>query len=459
MCTLSPFLLSSILSIFLLPLVFGRRDGLSIKLIHRDSIESPLYVANRTIKETFATLSYRSNIHLKQLAETTANPEHIRPPVTYDSDYYLARVGIGTIRGLNPVLPPKSRSYYLAVSTASSLIWLQCENCNPCFQQKEPFYPFSRSLTYRYLLCANSHPCEFGECDEGRCTYRTGHADSGISEGVVSTERFTFNSHDEALESVDSLYFGCGLSQKNFHFREGEIMNQVSGVMGLGRGPMSLITQLGVRAMNQFSYCLQPRFNGGTTREISTFLRFGADASFKPWHAHRVQTIHLLPHGDNYYVGLQGISLARRRLKINPSAFIIREDGTGGVEMDVGSALTLISRPEYNIMRERMHEIFGNMGLQEIPPPGGLDLCYNIPEGFNNYPSMTLHFLNDVRLEILPGQLFLTAPTLFCSAIIPHDQKSFSVKIGSHMQANYRFVYKLNTMVLEFLRENCDKDK
>ncbi|KAF9592663.1 hypothetical protein IFM89_016740 [Coptis chinensis] len=462
MRSLSQYLLSCFLLLLLLDWVFAGRDGLTIKLIHRDSIESPLYPGNLTMEQRIVRLNQQSKARLEQMAlvaamtRTAATPNQtidpngiIHAPVTLQGIFYLALVGIGTTK-VEPY--PYFESYYFLVDTGSSVTWTQCEGCNPCFYQKPPFFPYRKSTTFSESLCDSEGQCEFGTCEEGKCTYTLEYGSGAITEGGLGFEKFTFNSNDGGVEAFDQLRFGCGFKQSNFDFELADPMqNEIVGILGLGRGPTSLPNQL---QFSDFSYCLRPWYNEGGVQEISTFLRMGNDARFQG--GETIHTTPLAPHGSHYFVTMVGISFQGVRLPIEASAFARTPDGKGGCLLDTGSPWTVIQRKEYDIVRAAMQTYFRDFNVAQLPLDQGLfDLCYINPNQEEiPYPSMTFHF-HQTDFEIDENQLFVNLEDGFCLAVGPHDHDYFSVLIGNHMQTNRRFIYNTEYNFLAFAREDC----
>ncbi|KAF9592680.1 hypothetical protein IFM89_016757 [Coptis chinensis] len=424
MRSLSQYLLSCFLLLLLLDWVFAGRDGLTIKLIHRDSIESPLYPGNLTMEQRIVRLNQQSKVRLEQMALVAAMTRTAATP--------------------NQTIDPNG-----VIHAPSHGL---CEGCNPCFYQKPPLFPYRKSTTFSESLCDSEGQCEFGICEEGKCTYTLEYGNGAITEGGLSFEKFTFNSNDGGVEAFDQLRFGCGFKQSNFDFELADPMqNEIAGILGLGRGPTSFPNQL---QLSDFSYCLRPWYNEGGIQKISTFLRMGNDVRFQGG-----QTIHttpLDPHGSHYYVTLEGISFEGVRLPIEASAFARTPDGKGGCFLDTGSPWTVIQRKEYDIVRAAMQTYFRDFNVAQLPLGQGLfDLCYINPNQEEiSYPSMTFHFhLTD--FEIDPNQLFLTLVDGFCLAVGPHDHDFFSILIGNHMQTNRRFIYNTEYNFLAFAREDC----
>ncbi|KAE8700028.1 Aspartic proteinase nepenthesin-1 [Hibiscus syriacus] len=261
----------------------------------------------------------------------------VKAPIAAGNGEYLMYLSIGT--------PPKS--YYAIMDTGSDLIWIQCKPCSQCYQQSAPIFDPKKSSTYAKLPC-KSHLCKAlaqATCGNG-CQYTYSYGDYSSSQGVMSTETLTFG---KVL--VPKIGFGCGEDN------EGEGFLQGAGLVGLGRGALSLVSQL---KEPKFSYCLVP-----------------FDDTKK--------TIILLP-------STHGISVGKTRLPIDKSSFALRADGTGGLIIDSGTTITYL---EENAFHEVKKEFIKKMKLP-IDGSGvtGLDLCFTLPSGVTEVkvPKLVFHF-------------------------------------------------------------------
>ncbi|XP_026460711.1 aspartic proteinase CDR1-like [Papaver somniferum] len=266
------------------------KKGFSMKMIHGDSKESPLYLGDhltrgerlqRFVEQSKAQARYiESRILFHDNATHSVNPDVVRLPVVYEpSTFYVAMVGLGTFPGGRPPF----KNYYLMIDTGSDQTWLQCEGATKAFNQDMPLYPWNLSATYRPIPC-NTHPlCRGDKCNvDGQCTYKANYASSSVAFGIVAEERFTLGSSTSGrLERID-LHMGCGFRQDNFEnfFGKNHLHGEpdlIAGILGLGVGQWSFVNQLGAVGEGKFSYCFET-FNDNIEGS-DTYLRFGADAT------------------------------------------------------------------------------------------------------------------------------------------------------------------------------------
>ncbi|KAI4989033.1 hypothetical protein ZWY2020_036350 [Hordeum vulgare] len=166
----------------------------------------------------------------------------------------------------------------------------------------------------------------YPSCFHGVSVYQYYYGDYASSAGVMAQEAFTFGAANST-----KVAFGCG------NVNAGYLANN-SGMVGLGRGPFSLVSQLG---NSKFSYCLTSFLTPAPSR-----LSFGAMATLDSTNTSDGAPVQSTPFVLNpalssmYFLSLQGISLGDARLRVDPLAFAINDDGSGGCMIDSGTSIT-----------------------------------------------------------------------------------------------------------------------
>ncbi|KAF1899010.1 hypothetical protein Lal_00019131 [Lupinus albus] len=93
-----------------------------------------------------------------------------------------------------------------------------------------------------------------------------------------------------------------------------KILGKGSGIVGLGNGPVSLITQLGSSVQGKFSYCLGPTFTGTKT---SSKLKFGDDAVVS---GDGVVSTPMSSENVFYYLTIKAFSVGNKRIEFGSSS-------------------------------------------------------------------------------------------------------------------------------------------
>ncbi|CAN6348110.1 unnamed protein product [Urochloa humidicola] len=227
-------------------------SGLRLELTHIDAKR------NFTVEERVRRATERTHRRLASMGMGIG----VAAPVRWSEAQYLASYLIGD--------PPQRAE--AAIDTGSNLIWTQCAECRlipggRCFPQSLPYYNSSRSRTARPVPCAAAW-CANPEtrCDRGSqaCAVADGYG-AGIISGVLGTEAFAF-----ASGNTVRLAFGCVLASE---LTPG-VLHGASGIIGLGRGALSLVSQL---QDTKFSYCLTPYLRPDAAKPSHLFV--GASAA------------------------------------------------------------------------------------------------------------------------------------------------------------------------------------
>ncbi|RLN27554.1 aspartic proteinase nepenthesin-1-like [Panicum miliaceum] len=333
-------------------LTFATCAGIRLELTHVDAKE------NCTAEERMRRAAARTHRRLASMGGVTA-------PVRWGgASQYIAEYLIGD--------PPQRAE--AIIDTGSNLVWTQCSLCRPagCFRQSLPYY----------------NPCALGfetRCarDGRACAVDTGYGGGDIS-GVLGTEEFTFQS-----ETV-SLAFGL---VRGF-------LNGASGIIGLGRGALSLVSQLGD---TRFAYCLTPYLRdvrvslcvgselAGAEEDSASPAKFPTRDTISPSHlfvgapagldaSGGAPPFTTVPFAENpreapfntfYYLPLVGVSVGDARLAVPASAFALRQVArgvwAGGALIDSGAPFTLFVDAAYRAVRA---ELARQLGGRVVPPRG-----------------------------------------------------------------------------------------
>ncbi|XP_077214095.1 eukaryotic aspartyl protease family protein [Tasmannia lanceolata] len=405
-------------------------DGIRVGLTHVDSR------GNFTKLELLQRRIERGNHRLERLkgmaklaALDTGND--IQSPIHPGNGEFLMNLAIGT--------PPLAFS--AIVDTGSDLIWTQCKPCTDCFTQPTPIFNPSSSSSFATISCTNSlcQALPTSTCSP-TCEYLYSYGDSSTTQGILASETFTFGSSSSKV-SIPHIVFGCGDDNEGGGFSQG------AGLVGLGRGPLSLISQLG---SGKFSYCLTSIDETKTSP-----LLFGSLASM---HDKGVQTTQLIKNPAQpsfYYLSLEGITVGKTLLSIPKSTFALQQDGSGGLIIDSGTTITYLEEVGYNLLRKA----FVNQVKLPVADasPTGLDLCFSVPSSTSEVavPKLIFHF-QGADLDLPPDNyMILDSETgLFCLLIMQSSGMSI---FGNVQQQNMQILYDSEKGTMSFAPTQCDQ--
>ncbi|CAH9114918.1 unnamed protein product [Cuscuta europaea] len=369
------------------------------------------------------------------------------------SGQYFVEFHLGT--------PPQR--LFLVADTGSDLVWVTCSACQNC-STRLPHSAFlaRHSASFSPLHCYDSK-CDFVPrprrvaCNRTRlhspCRYEYSYADGSVTGGFLARETTAFNSSSGVAVRFSNVEFGCSFRSSGPSIT-GPSFNGAQGVLGLGRGPISLATQLGRRFGNKFSYCLMDYTLAPTPRSYLVIGDGEAEAvngskkSFTP-------LINNSLSSTFYYVGIESVFIENVKLPISPSVWIADEQGNGGTIIDSGTTLTFLAQPAYDLIVKEFKR------RMEPPEPvdltSGFDLCINVSRDSKPYvPSLSFKFAGGSAFAPPAGNYFIdTAPDVKCLALQPvTSSSSFSV-IGNLMQQGFLFEFDNDRSQLGFLRTGC----
>ncbi|XP_020090435.1 aspartyl protease family protein At5g10770-like [Ananas comosus] len=332
---------------------------------------------------------------------------------------YIITIGFGT--------PEVTQT--VDIDTGSDLCWIQCNPCPPCYSQNDPLFDPSQSSSYNPISC-NSDDCSqlpsIG-CSNSQCGYKQVYGDGSYITGVYSYETLTLTPSDV----INNFLFGCG------HDDEG-LFQGTDGLVGLGRGDLSLVSQTSQIYSGTFSYCLpaSPTSTG--------FLQLGAPADTSS-----LLSTPMLTNAGNpsfYFVGLVAISVGGQQLSIPSTVF-----SSGGTILDSGTIITRLTPTAYAALRSAFRSYMSM--YPSAPAIGILDTCYDF-SGYENIsiPTVALQFSGDATIN-LDGSGILTDSG--CLAFAANKNAGALNIIGNVQQRTFEVVYNLGSESIGFRRNAC----
>ncbi|KAK4483560.1 hypothetical protein RD792_010759 [Penstemon davidsonii] len=399
-----------------------------LKIIHVNSPCSPLRPKTLTLSWEDSVLHMQSSdkARLQYLSSLVAVPSIV--PIASgravtQNPTYIVRAKIGT----------PAQTLLVAVDTSNDAAWVPCTGCVGC---SSVTYNPVKSSTFKPLPCGASQCKQVPNpsCGVKTCGFNTTYGSSTVSANLVQ-DNITL-----ATESVSGYTFGC--IQK----ASGPSL-PAQGLLGLGRGPLSLLSQTNNLYKSTFSYCL-PSYK---SLSFTGSLRLGTNR--QPL---RIKTTQLLKNprrSSFYYVNLVSIKVGRRVVSIPPSAFAFDPNTGAGTVFDSGTVFTSLVKPAYTAVRDEFRRLMGSATVSSL---GGFDTCYNVPI---TVPTITLMF-SGMNMT-LPQDNFIirsTAGTTSCLAMAAAPEagvNSVLNVIASFQQQNHRILIDVPNSKLGVSREAC----
>ncbi|XWS21416.1 hypothetical protein CRYUN_Cryun30bG0053200 [Craigia yunnanensis] len=341
---------------------------------------------------------------------------------------YVVRVKLGT----------PGQLMFMVLDTSNDVAWVPCSGCTGCSATT-----FSPNTSSSY----GSLDCSLPQCAQvrGLSCPATGTAACSFNQSYAGDSSFSANLVQDSLtlakDIIPSFAFGCINTISG-----GSVPPQ--GLLGLGRGPMSLLSQSGALYSSVFSYCL-PSFK---SYYFSGSLKLGPVGQ-----PTKIRTTPLLknPHRPSlYYVNLTGVSVGRVRVPISPEFLAFNPNTGAGTIIDSGTVVTRFVQPFYEAIRDEF--------VKQVKGPfstiGVFETCFDATAE-TEAPLLTLHFEGFYMTLPMENSFFHTsAGSRACLAIapVPNNVNVAMNVIANLQQQNHRILFDVANSRLGIHREACN---
>ncbi|CAN1245891.1 Aspartic proteinase CDR1 [Linum grandiflorum] len=415
--------------------------GFSIDLLHRDSPDSPLYNPLETRAERL------QNAAMRTIGAARHRIDRLRPatsggiatplvPDTFTAEY-LIKLSVGT-----PSFP-----IVAIIDTGSDVIWTQCKPCRNCFKQIAPMFDPKKSSTYTNLRCS-SKMCSTALTDRifcrngDVCAYSVGYGDMSHTTGNLAMETLTLNTTTGSPFVLRNTVMGCG------HNNNGTFAETLSGIVGLGGGPASLVSQMGSSISGRFAYCLPP-FESRKPSELS----FGPSAIV----TRGVRTPLFIDKEDPTFYALQldAISVGKVRIPFPNVGGGSKRTGVGNIVIDSGTSLTLIPGIVMTPLMDAVNRLQDAVDSQvrggTPSQVEGMAPCYN-DLGRLIVPNVTMHFQGGDVVLTRMNTFVEAGDNVYCFAFVETDSIAIYGNVAQH---NFLVGYDIKERSVTFKPKDC----
>ncbi|KAK7243346.1 hypothetical protein RIF29_38139 [Crotalaria pallida] len=405
----------------------ARDDGSTLQVFHVFSPCSPFKPSKPlSWAESVLQLQAKDQARMQFLASLVAKRSIV--PIAsgrqiIQSPTYIVRAKIGT--------PPQT--LLMALDNSNDASWIPCNGCEGC---SSTLFAPDKSTTFKNVSCAAAECKQVPNptCGGSACAFNLTYGSSSIAANLVQ-DTVTL-----ATDPLPGYTFGCIAKATG-------TSTPPQGLLGLGRGPLSLLSQTQILYQSTFSYCL-PSFK---SLNFSGSLRLGPSAQPK-----NIKFTPLLKNprrSSLYYVNLVGIRVGRKIVDIPPAALAFNPTTGAGTIFDSGTVFTRLVEPAYVAVRDEFRRRVGaNLTVTTL---GGFETCYTVP-----IVAPTITFLFSGMNVTLPQDNILihsTAGSTTCLAMAaaPDNVNSVLNVIANMQQQNHRVLYDVPNSRLGVSRELC----
>ncbi|CAL9234607.1 unnamed protein product, partial [Arabidopsis halleri] len=376
-----------IITYFLFTTTASSPHGFTIDLIHR-----------------------RSNASSSRVSNTQPGGSPYADTV-FDTYEYLMKLQIGT--------PPFEIE--AALDTGSELIWTQCLPCLHCYDQKAPIFDPLKSSTFKEKRC---------KTHDHSCPYEIVYADKSYTKGTLATETITIHSTSGEPFVMPETIIGCGGNNSGFR-------PSYSGIVGLSRDSLSLISQMGGAYPGFISYC----FAGKGTSKIN----FGANAIVAGDGVVSTSMFVMTAKPGFYYLNLDAVSVGDTRIETQGTPF---HSLKGNIVIDSGTPLTYFPVSYCNLVRKAVERV---VTADRVSDSSRNDMLCYYSNTIEIFPMITMHFSGgaDLVLDKYNMYMELNRGGVFCLAIICNNPTQVAI-FGNRAQNNFLVGYDSSSLLVSF---------
>ncbi|KAG9129372.1 hypothetical protein Leryth_016640 [Lithospermum erythrorhizon] len=427
-----PLLLSSLYILLSLTLSHGlTKKPTDLEVFHMYSPSSPLRPRNNpSWEDTVLQMQTKDRARLQFLTSLVAAKKS-SVPIGYgknivQSPTYIVKAVFGT----------PGQTLLMALDNSNDNAFIPCTDCVGC--STTVFAP-TKSSTYKKVPCGAPQCaqvpgplCSLDKTCASNFTYGSSSVQTRVSQDTLQL----------AQDPVPTFTFGCIEKTTG-----GSTPPQ--GLLGLGRGPLSLLSQTYNLYKSTFSYCL-PNFK---STNFTGSLRLGPLG--QPVNIKTTPLLRNPRRSSLYYVKVVGIKVGSKVVDIPPSAFAFDPNSGAGTIFDSGTSFTSLVKPAYIGVRDEFRKRMGNATVTAL---GGFDTCFNVPVTIKAIPSIT--FMFDGMNVTLPQDNFLIhssfgSTTCLAMAAAPDNFNSVLNVIANMQQQNHRIFYDIPNSRIGVSRQMC----
>ncbi|XP_018680544.2 aspartic proteinase 36-like [Musa acuminata AAA Group] len=345
--------------------------------------------------------------------------------------YYTTKLFIGT--------PPQE--FALIVDSGSTVTYVPCSTCEQCgnHHQNLRFEP-DLSSTYEPVKCNDDCTCDK---EQKQCVYESQYTEMSSSSGVLGEDLISFGKESEL--KPQRAVFGCANSET------GNLFNQhADGIIGLGRGELSIMDQLADKGVvtDSFSLCYGGMDVDGGAMVLGEITP-PPDMVFS-----RSDPI----RSPYYNIELEEIHVDGKLLHLDPRLFNSKD----GTILDSGTTYAYLPEEAFMAFRDA---ILSNLhSLKRIlgPDPNYSDICFSgagsdVSELSKTFPVVDMVFGNGEKLSLSPENYLFRHSKVsgaYCLGVF-QNEKDLTAILGGIIFRNTLVTYDRQNERIGFWKTNC----
>ncbi|AES94605.2 eukaryotic aspartyl protease family protein [Medicago truncatula] len=346
--------------------------------------------------------------------------------------YYTTRLWIGT--------PPQR--FALIVDTGSTVTYVPCSTCEHCGRHQDPKFQPDLSETYQPVKCTPDCNCDG---DTNQCMYDRQYAEMSSSSGVLGEDVVSFGNLSEL--APQRAVFGCENDET------GDLYSQrADGIMGLGRGDLSIMDQLVDKKVisDSFSLCYGGMDVGGGAMILGG-ISPPEDMVFT----------HSDPDRSPYYnINLKEMHVAGKKLQLNPKVF----DGKHGTVLDSGTTYAYLPETAFLAFKRAIMKERNSLKQINGPDPNYKDICFtgagiDVSQLAKSFPVVDMVFENGHKLSLSPENYLFRHSKVrgaYCLGVFSNGRDPTTL-LGGIFVRNTLVMYDRENSKIGFWKTNCSE--
>ncbi|KAE8655169.1 54S ribosomal protein L51 [Hibiscus syriacus] len=398
--------------------------------VARPAMVLPLFSPSNNSSITFPNTSRR-------LLRSNYNSSHPSARMRLYDDllsrgYYTTRLWIGT--------PPQK--FALIVDTGSTVTYVPCSTCENCGTHQDPKFQPEMSSTYQPVKCSLDCNCDQ---DRDQCIYERQYAEMSVTSGVLAEDVISFGNLSELLPQ--RTVFGCETEETGDLYRQ-----HADGIIGLGRGDLSIVDQLVYKGVlsDSFSLCYGGMDVGGGAMVLGG-ISAPSDMVFS----------YSDPTRSPYYnIQLKEIHVAGKKLGLNPSIF----DGKFGTVLDSGTTYAYLPEKVFAAFKDAIMKELNSLKQIRGPVASYKDICFSgvssdVSQLSKKFPTVELVFGDQQKLLLSPENYLFRHSKVegaYCLGIFQNGVDPTTL-LGGIVVRNTLVTYDREHSKIGFWKTNCSE--
>ncbi|CAN6721681.1 unnamed protein product [Malus baccata var. baccata] len=297
------------------------------------------------------------------------------------------------------------------------------------------------SSTYQPVKCNINCNCDK---KEAQCTYERRYAEMSSSSGVLGEDIFSFG--NESVLVPQRAVFGCENIETGDLYRQ-----RADGIIGLGRGQLSVMDQLVDKGVisDSFSLCYGGMGVGGGAMVLGG-MKSPPDMVFA--HSDRFRS----PY---YNIDLKEIHVAGKPLKLNRKIF----DGKHGTVLDSGTTYAYLPKDAFHAFKDAIKRQIESLKQIHGPDPNYQDICFSgagrdVTQLSKVFPQVDMVFGNGQKLSLSPENYLFPHTKVggaYCLGIFENGDDT--TLLGGIITRNTLVTYDRKNDKIGFWKTNCSE--